>query len=228
LHTSQEIWRASCAVIIPCLNEGDTIGSLVHEVRNYLPNVLVVDDGSSDNTAAIAASAGAQILAPGHSSGKGAALMSGFRLAVEKGFTWALTMDGDGQHAATDIPKFLAAADPNAPALLVGNRMHDASRMPWLRRKVNRWMSARLSRRLHLDLPDSQCGFRLFHLSSMLAVGLSTQRFQIESEMLVGAARQKIPISFVPIEVIYRGQRSKINPVTDTILWFRWFWASRR
>jgi len=62
----------------------------------------------------------------------------------------------------------------------------------------------------------------------MLAVGLSTQRFQIESEMLVGAARQKIPISFVPIEVIYRGQRSKINPVTDTILWFRWFWASRR
>ena len=221
-------WRTVCAVIIPCLNEGGTIADLVHQVRNYLTTVIVVDDGSTDGTAANAAAAGATVISMEAASGKGTALLAGWRTAADLGFTWVLNMDGDGQHAPSDIPVFLENAQPEKPALVIGNRMGNPASMPWIRRKVNRWMSARLSRRLKVPLPDSQCGFRLMHLPSLLQNGLTVQRFEVESAMILAAVRRGLPIAFVPIEVIYRHGRSKINPITDTIRWFRWFWSAGR
>src|SRR5690348_9139729 len=96
-------WVADCAVIIPCLNEAATIGSLVRAVRQSIPTVIVVDDGSTDSTASLAEEAGAEVIRQTQTSGKGAALNAGWRRALERGFQWALTMDGDGQHSPGDI-----------------------------------------------------------------------------------------------------------------------------
>ena len=105
--------------------------------------------------------------------------------------------------------------------------MNDASSMPWLRRKVNRWMSARISHLVGLPLPDTQCGFRLVNLVACRTVDLQSSHFEIESEMLVKFIVAGYPVQFVPVHVIYRTERSKICPWRDTLRWFGW-WTSAR
>jgi glycosyltransferase involved in cell wall biosynthesis len=216
-------WPSQCAVVIPCFNEGKAIRPLVEAVRKHLPNILVIDDGSSDATAANAKAAGAEVLRHESNLGKGAALMRGWRRAYETGCIWALAMDGDGQHSPEDIPKFLRAAETTSAQLVVGNRMENPAAMPFVRRAVNRWMSATISRRAGCNLPDTQSGFRLMNLSAWAALPLETQRFEIESEVLLAFVRAGSRVNFVPIQVIYRDEQSKIHPVADTIRWFRWW-----
>ena len=210
--------------MIPCLNEANTIGDIVRQCSGYLPKVIVVDDGSSDQTAALAKAAGAEVIRFPAAQGKGAALVAAWERAAQLGFTWALNMDGDGQHSPSDIPIFFRDLPTDRPALVIGNRMHKSSAMPRLRFAVNRWMSARLSRRAGQELPDSQCGFRLIHLASRPQ--MSTRHFEVESDMILTCVGLHIPIRFVPVQVIYNGARSKINPFIDTVRWFRWFWRS--
>ena len=220
-------WQQDCAALIPCFNEAATIGAVVRAVREQLPTVFVVDDGSTDATATLAAEAGAQVVRLAANRGKGAALRVGFQHLRDRGFTWALTLDGDGQHAAQDIPVFFGCAESSRAALIVGNRFAREERMPWLRRRVNRWMTRRLSRRARQPFADSQCGFRLVNLAAGAEVPLSSERFEIESEMLLAFAAQAWRIEFVPIEIIYKPRASKLHPIMDTLRWFRW-WFSRR
>lgn len=218
-------WPSQCAVIIPCLNEAANIESLVLEVRKQLPTVIVIDDGSSDSTGGLAAKSGAEVIRHGQPQGKGAALRAGWKRALERRFTWALVMDGDGQHAPSDIPQFLRCAETIGAALVVGNRMACPGGMPLTRRLTNRFMSRRLSRLAGQDLPDTQCGFRLMNLAAWSKLTIETTHFEIESELLVAFARAGHKIVFVPIQVIYREEESKIRPVQDTLRWFRWLWA---
>jgi glycosyltransferase involved in cell wall biosynthesis len=182
-----------------------------------------VDDGSSDSSGKIALQAGGQVLRHDTSRGKGAALRAGWELAREAGFTWVLTLDGDGQHSADDIPAFFQCADGTSAALVVGNRMTNAAAMPWLRRSVNRWLSRRLSRLTRQELPDSQCGFRLMNLGALANLAIETTHFEIESEVLVNFIRAGYRVEFVPIQVIYKTEQSKIKPFRDTLRWFRWW-----
>jgi glycosyltransferase involved in cell wall biosynthesis len=216
-------WPESCLAVIPCLNEEKAIGNVVQAVRRYLPTVLVVDDGSSDNTAKNVLDAGAVLLQHERNLGKGAAIRGGLNWAQQKGFRWALMMDGDGQHSSDDIPAFFSAALESSAVLIVGNRMHQSQNMPVLRRWVNRWMSQRLSKAAKQDLPDSQCGFRLMNLDAWKKISVSTSRFEIESEILLQFVRAGLPIRFVPIRVIYKDEKSKIHPLQDTLRWFRWW-----
>ena len=139
-------WRRDCAAVIPCFNEAAHIHRVVTSVQKYLPTVIVVDDGSSDRTAKKARFAGAEILRLRKNSGKGSASRCGWRQVQKLGFKWVLMLDGDGQHAAADIPKFFACARETGAGLVVGNRMNQIEDMPLLRRWVNRWMSRRISR----------------------------------------------------------------------------------
>src|SRR5262245_22905421 len=127
-------WAAQCIAVIPCHNESASIGRLVLQIRRYLPNVVVVDDGSTDITRDLARGAGAKVVHHDTALGKGAALNTGWRYALDHGFSWALCMDGDGQHAPADIPKFLRAGE--SAHLVVGDRMSNPGKMPWLRRQV--------------------------------------------------------------------------------------------
>lgn len=215
----------TCAVVIPCFNEGASIGGLVEAVRQQRWSVIVVDDGSADDTSARAARAGATVLRQDRNLGKGAALRAGLTQARTQGFEWAFTLDGDGQHAPEDLPKLARCAEQTGALLVVGDRMHNAQAIPWLRRQVNRWMSRQLSRRAGKDLPDTQCGFRLIHLGTWAALPLKTQRFEVESEALMAFLKAKHPVVFVPIRVIGRGPRSRIQPLADSLRWWRW-WRS--
>ncbi len=203
------------------------IGTLVRRLRPHLPTVLVVDDGSTDGTAAAAESAGATVLRHPSRQGKGAALATAWRWAGEKGFAWALMLDGDGQHVTEDVPVFLSEAAQDQASLIVGNRMDTPGAMPWLRRWANRWLSARLSELAGVELPDSQCGFRLAHLPTLRGLALRTRHFEIESEMCVAFARAGQRIAFVPVQARYAGECSKISPLRDYWRWWRWYQAMR-
>ena len=215
-------WRETCRVVIPCLNEADHIGSLVREVRAFLPHVLVVDDGSEDETSALARDAGAVVLRHDRPQGKGASLQAGWKQSRSEGFSWVLCMDGDGQHAPADIPSFLRHAEGGRYSLVVGNRMDRLDSMPRVRRWTNRFMSRRLSRLAGQTLPDTQCGYRLMNLKAWSGITLSTVHFEMESEILIAFARAGHQIGFVPIQVIYGDERSKIHPLRDTVRWFLW------
>jgi glycosyltransferase involved in cell wall biosynthesis len=213
----------TCAAVIPCYNEGATIAALVAALRQYLPLVVVVDDGSTDGTAVAAANAGATVIRHGRNLGKGAALRTGLSHARKRGFEWVATLDGDGQHVPADLPAFLQCANQTGASLVVGNRMHNARAIPWLRRQVNRWMSRQLSRLAGRHLPDTQCGFRLIHLETWASLSLDTKHFEIESEMLMSFLEAEHQVAFVPIEVIGRGPNSHILPVADSSRWWKWW-----
>ncbi len=215
-------WKQNCVAVIPCFNEAERIGAVVAGVLLHLPRVMVVDDGSTDATADCARRAGAGVLRLPCNTGKGAALQAGWRHARQHGFTWVLLLDGDGQHAAADIPHFFAQAETSGCRLVIGNRMNHAAAMPWLRRQVNRWMSRRISRLTGMELPDSQCGFRLAHLEPLLEMPIQANRFEIESAMLVAFCRAGFRVEFVPVRTIYQNEISHIHPVTDTWRWLRW------
>jgi glycosyltransferase involved in cell wall biosynthesis len=215
------------AAVIPCLNEGRSIGPLVREVRGHLPHVIVVNDGSTDLTAAEAKNAGALVLHHRFPKGKGASLRAGFAAALERRFTWALAMDGDGQHAPADIPGFLRAAENSPRALLIGNRMTNTFSMPLVRRLVNQWMSRSISTFMNFQVPDSQCGFRMVHLPTWNRLHFSSEHFEIESEMIVRFLHAGHSIDFVPVETRYASETSKIRPLRDTLRWFRWWSAIR-
>jgi len=220
-------WVEECATVIPCFNEAGTIENIVTRVRRELPHVIVVDDGSHDTTAACAASAGAEVVRERVNAGKGAALAAGWRRARASGFAWAMTLDGDGQHAPEDIPAFFPRAEATGAALVIGDRMDNPGAMPWLRRQVNRWMSRRLSRDLGVEVADSQCGFRLVDLRAWERLPHTASRFEVESELLVRFVAAGCAVASVPVRVIYETERSKIHPLLDTWRWFRWWFAHR-
>ena len=210
-------------VLIPAYNEEKRVGAVVREVLEYCPDVIVVDDGSPDGTDKVAAEAGAIVLEHVHNQGKGAALQTGFDYAREHGYDLAITLDADGQHAPSDIPAFLQAYERTHSPVLVGNRMGDVAAMPRLRRFVNRFMSDLLSRVMGQHVPDSQCGFRLYHRSAFPAgpYDAHSQRYAAESEILLRLALEGRKIGAVTIQTIYGDEKSKVHPLADTVHFFR-------
>src|SRR5674476_476844 len=151
------------AAVIPCFNESASITTLVMAVRQHLQFVLVVDDGSTDDTARLAKSAGAVVVKHERNLGKGAALKTGLSRALKQGYEWAVTLDGDGQHAPADLPALLRGAEQTGILLVIGNRMNDARKIPWLRRQVNRWMSRKPDWVSGRGRPARCESFRLIH-----------------------------------------------------------------
>ena len=220
-------WKRQCAAVIPCFNEAAQIGAVVAGIRRQLPLVIVVDDGSTDATAEAAMREGAEIVRLQKNSGKGAALRAGWRRAIQIHCDWVLMLDGDGQHAARDVSIFLDCAESTGARLVVGNRMEHSGAMPWLRRMINRRMSRHISKLAGMDLPDSQCGFRLAHLETLLNLRLAANHFEIESDMLAAFCAAGETVRFVPVQTIYKTGASKIRPLADTFRWLRWRWNQR-
>jgi glycosyltransferase involved in cell wall biosynthesis len=218
----------TCAAVIPCFNEGNNIVNLVLALRRYVPLVTVVDDGSTDGTMTLAQDAGAMAFSHERNCGKGEALRTGLSQVLKLGFEWAVTLDGDGQHAPEDLPALLQCAENTGALLVVGNRMHNARAMPWLRRRVNQWMSRKLSQYAGRPLPDTQCGFRLIHLRTWTSLPLRTEHFEIESEMLMAFLAAEHPVEFTPVQVIGRTRRSRIHPIIDSLRWWKWWRGLRQ
>jgi glycosyltransferase involved in cell wall biosynthesis len=218
------------AALIPCYNESSHIADVVRRAQPHVDAVVVVDDGSSDATAANAEKAGAIVLRHPSNQGKGISIRTGMTYAFENGFDLLMFLDGDGQHDPKEIHRFLDAQRESGAAVVVGNRMQNVSKMPWLRKWTNRFTSWILSRMAGQPIPDSQCGFRLLHKSVVPDFQIETSRFDTESEMLIQASRRGHKIASVPIETIYEGQEkeSKIHPCRDTIRFFTLIWRNRK
>jgi glycosyltransferase involved in cell wall biosynthesis len=214
---------ATCGAVIPCFNEQKTIGELVSRLKESLPLVVVVNDGSTDETGLQARNAGAIVISHENNLGKGVALQTGLSYLLKHGFEWAITLDGDGQHNPADLPGLWQCAEKTGATLVIGNRMHNARAMPWLRRHVNRWMSKKLSQCAGRCLPDTQSGFRLVHLPTWACLNLSARHFEIESEMLMAFLAANCPVAFVPVPVIACARKSRIHPFKDTVRWWNWW-----
>ncbi len=204
-------------VLIPSFNEEKTIGWLVKAVREKGFDVVVIDDGSSDQTTKIARENGAEVIVNEHNIGKGASLRRAFGLLSEKNYDAVITMDGDGQHLPDDILPFVRCYEQGKPAIIVGNRMLKAKGMPLVRWLTNKFMSFVISGLCKKDIPDSQCGFRLIDTKVLKDLNLSTENFEIESEMLFEAAKNGYKIESIPVTTVYEGQYSAIHPVKDTV-----------
>jgi glycosyltransferase involved in cell wall biosynthesis len=200
----------SLMVLVPAYMEGPRIGRVVEAACAHLP-VLVVDDGSIDDTAVRAEAAGATVIRQVPNAGKGAALRAGFRYALEHGAAAVVTLDADGQHDPAEIPLFVAAFEARRPALVVGRR--DFAEMPAVRRLANVLGGATLSVALGRDVPDNQSGYRLIAGELMRAMLDSDESgFEFEVEMIARCIALGLPMEWVPIRTIYAGEPSHIRP----------------
>src|ERR1700693_4340846 len=153
--------KETVLAIIPPYCEGRFIGQVVRQALQYVRTVLVVDDGSPDNTATEAKAAGAKVIRHSTNLGKGAALKTGLDYAVSIGADFFLFLDADGQHDPSEIPVLIDAINRSNADLVVGNRMGNLKSMPIIRRWTNLFMSWQIGRICKIPIPDSQCGFRL-------------------------------------------------------------------
>lgn len=213
--------RSKIAAVIPAYEEEKHIAEVVRRTRAQLEHVVVIDDGSIDATATNARLAGAQVLVHRHNLGKGESIKAGLRHWVERDITHVVILDGDAQHLPEEIEHFAAAAAKSDAKLFVGTRMNDISRMPALRRFVNRYMSKKISRLCGQEIPDTQCGFRMLHRTLIPALLGGAERFDYETEMLILASRNGCRIESVPITTVYSDEVSSIHPVRDTLRFFK-------
>jgi glycosyltransferase involved in cell wall biosynthesis len=216
-----------CA-IIPGYNEHESVGHVVRHALKHVGVVVVVDDGSSDDTGEKAREAGAVVLRHESNMGKGEALKTGFQYAYDHHFDLLVTLDADGQHDPSDIPFFLRAHQQNPSAVIIGNRMTNVADMPFRRRWTNAFMSWLLSHMVHQTIPDTQCGFRLYPREAICHIQCDQDNFAAESELIIKLARAGRNIVSVPIKTIYGHEVSAIRPVQDTWRFIRLLWSCYR
>ncbi len=200
--------------VIPVYNCEKKVGGLLRELKKNRLNILVVDDGSSDGTAGIAeAERNVTVIRNDRNLGKGAALRKGFDYALRKKYGLVIMLDGDGQHNPGEIGKFLKAAKRSD--FVIGNRMTNPERMPIVRKLVNMFDSFMISKIAGADVLDVHCGYRVIKSGLLEKMKLRSDRFEIEAEMVIKAARMGARITNVNIETIYKDHRSSIRPLVD-------------
>ena len=204
------------AAIIPAYQAAPSVGDVVRGTLEILPEVLVVDDGSTDGTAEAARRAGARVISHAVNRGKGAALSTGFRDLFGRGFEAVLTLDADGQHLPCEIPKVLAARDGGD--LILGVRDHLFGEMSTVRRLSNRLSSKAISFAAGQRLNDIQTGFRLYSKRLIDTVGFPEARFEAESAVVVRAARHGFRVVTVPVHLGFADGRttSHYRPLMDS------------
>jgi hypothetical protein len=212
--------------VIPAYQAEPTLDAVVRATSEHLP-VLVVDDGSTDDTSAVAEAAGAEVLRQEPNQGKGAALRRGFAHALDGGAASVLTLDADGQHDPACAPDFLAAWREREASLIIGRR--DFSRMPLSRRVANNLGTQTFSWAVGHHIDDNQSGYRL--IARPLLPHLLESRedgFEFEVEMITDAIRAGLVIDWVPIPTIYADAGSHISPLTHVSNFLRVARAARR
>ncbi|OIO38642.1 MAG: hypothetical protein AUJ75_02525 [Candidatus Omnitrophica bacterium CG1_02_49_10] len=204
-------------VLIPTYNDQETIGNLVAEVRQKGMDAIVIDDGSTDLSSDRAREEGAIIIKHERNQGKGRALRDGFSFAVKNGYDAVITMDADGQHSSNDIDMFLQKGAEKAIDVIIGDRMSKTKNMPLIRNAANRLMSSFISFVTGDAVPDTQCGFKFIKRGVLEKLELFSEKFEIDSEILLKSSKLGFRIHSVPIDTIYKDEESRIKPIRDTL-----------
>lgn len=207
--------------LIPAYNLSRTIPKVVRQTRQHLPQVLVVDDGSQDETARLAKESGAKVLKIAKNQGKGWALRCGFSRLLKDLWEGVITLDGDLQHDPAEIPKLIEEYDNSRADIVVGSRMAEAEKIPWIRYWTNRIGVYCISWAAGQPLADTQSGFRLYRREVLETIPLWTTRYDTETEILIKAGMRGMKITSVPIKTIYHEDEqnsSFFRPFPDTFL----------
>lgn len=187
--------------LIPAFQTEASIAEVVRATRRLIPDVLVIDDGSTDNTAGAAREAGAEVLRFSANRGKGIALRTGFSRALENGCCAVVTLDADGQHDPGEIPRLLDRWRETRAALVIGSRTHLEEKMTPNRRFANRFARRAISFFAGLPVPDAQSGFRVYDASLLRSIPLRGVRYELEAEVIVRAARRGFRVESTPIRL---------------------------
>ena len=209
---------ARWCVLIPCLNEEAAIRSVVESVLALGAPVIVIDDGSDDRTPEIVAALPVTLLRHDERRGKGEALRHGFREALRQGYDAVLTMDGDGQHLAGDIPRIVAVAQRYPQHIVIGARLLDRAQQPKSRRRANAVADWGISWACAQPIADTQSGQRWYPRTALALVELPAENFVFEAAILIAASREKkLGVVSVPIASRYHGtfRPSHLRPVRD-------------
>jgi len=217
-----------CA-LIPTFNEAPHIAGVVQRTREYVDEVVVIDDGSSDGTADTAREAGATCLRLERNCGKASALRAGIAFAARRDFSYLLLLDGDGQHLPDDIPNLIQGARDSDADLVLGARPFVRSAMPRSRYYSNTIGSKVASWLVGRPIVDSQCGFRLVRLDRLRTLKLRGTRYELEMELLIKMVQAGCSTLQVPVQMVYYDgrARSKMKPVRDTVRICLWSLAFR-
>ncbi len=219
-HTLQRRFETNnCCVVVPTYNNGQTLSGVLDDILKYTDRIIIVDDGSTDSTPDILnAYSTLELIRFPKNKGKGYALRKAFIKAREIGYRYAISMDSDGQHFASDLPAFLDAIEENPDSLIVGARNMDDAGAPGKSNFGFKFSNFWYTVATGISLPDTQSGFRLYPLEKLRSIAFITRRFEFEVEVIVRAAWRKIHVMPVPIKVYYppKGERiSHFRPFMD-------------
>ncbi len=216
------------ALLIPVYNEEKNLERVLKGCLPYQLDIIVVDDGSRDQTAVIVKKLKKTsrqpliLLQHPKNKGKGAALKTGLRYAVSKGYQGIITLDGDAQHDPREIKKFLQMVEKEKPDLIIGNRLQNHQGMPFSRWFTNYTTSRLISWLAGQKVEDVQSGFRYLSLKVIKNIQLETNNFDTEPELILKACWLKYQVKNLPISTIYHHDtRSEVNKFTDTLKFFR-------
>ncbi len=188
--------------LIPAWNEQTTIAEVIKKTRPHVDRVLVVNDGSTDNTKTIALEQRATVVSHAINRGLGAAIGTGFAAAIKLGADAVITLDADGQHDPEEIPKFTEALKKGA-SVVIGTRMKTRSGMPWYRQVAQVLGNLTTFVLFGAWVTDSQSGFRGFARDALSKIEIKTNRMEVSSELIAESKRNKLEITEVPIKAIY-------------------------
>lgn len=212
--------------LVPAWNEAERIGPVL-DVLSERFSVLVVDDGSLDDTALVARKAGCEVIEHNTNQGKGVALSTGFEWALREGYDAVLTIDADGQHDPHEAGKFVSALYDDRDALIIGRR--DFSQMPFIRRLGNSIGSWMLSRVLRIKIYDNQSGYRLHTRHLLESLELNRTGFEFEVDVVAQAVVKDMSIGWVDIRTIYSvDKKSYFHPLKDSLRFLDMVWHARR
>ncbi len=199
-------------VIIPTYNNATTLEDVINGVLKYTQNIIIVNDGSTDNTAEILNKFGyIDVISYKQNIGKGWAIRKGFEKALSKGFDYAITIDSDGQHYPNDLPKFITELEKNPSSLIIGSRNIQADGMPVKNTFANKFSNFWFWAETNIKLPDTQSGFRLYPIKYYRHTRFYTRKFEFEIEALVRSAWSNIKIVPIPINVYYAPEGERVT-----------------
>lgn len=208
-------------VIVPTFNNGTTIEAVLNDLSQYTDQVLVVNDGSTDNTNEVLNKLPVEIVGYEENQGKGWAIRQGFKRAIELGYAYAITIDSDGQHFAEDLVSFIEALPTHQDAIIIGARNMDQLSVPGKSSFGNKFSNFWFWFETGLRLPDTQSGYRLYPIKSLKSFSFFTRKYEFEIEVLVRAAWSGIEVTSVPVRVFYPEKEKRISHFRPFLDFFR-------
>ncbi len=199
-------------VIVPTYNNAATLAPLLNDLAEYTEQIIVINDGSTDHTSGILSEFQAlEIVSYPQNRGKGYALRQGLAMAYSLGYRFAISIDSDGQHFASDLPRFLKVLEGNEGSIIMGvrnmNQMAVPGKSNFGRKFSNFWFEVETG----LRLKDTQSGYRLYPVKELHGIRFVTNKFEFEIEVLVRSAWEGIPITEVPVKVYYAEKDKRVS-----------------